>query len=110
MKYFIPEDFYGVFERQIDREYASNAANEKLKCCGKVIYGSISESMNNLRDWSMNKSNYTTHKAIVINIQLIEKCEHPNEKVGVCMNPCTGIKYYKCYCGIEVIPSTFKVK
>lgn len=80
--------------------------NDKLEREGIVVYGP------NDREWYQNEKipRPLRMKALLINIEPVEKCEHRREHVGVEVNLNTRIKYYKCKCGVEVIPNSFKEK
>lgn len=108
MDFFKPEDFISLdnshYETQGQRVAAAKDANEKLEREGRVVYS------NNAHAWLEHNSSISLKKALLINIEPIEKCAHSKEKVVIKCNEKTGISFYECACGVEVIPETFKVK
>lgn len=112
--FFKDEDFpLACNSAFIKAEYVVGIANNKLEREGRIVYsvpGRASESA-----WSDMKCGFNLYSALLINIQPIEKCEHPIEKVKnqLGTQKTVGIYapmqlMYKCECGAEVIPYTFK--
>jgi len=108
MKFFKPSDFAGSGHEPF-AQYAADEANAKLEREGKVVCGYES-----IKTWDQVKPDYSnTHKALLINIEPIEKCTHPSEKVG----PYTSMDvlnnkaehYFRCECGAKVKPKSYEV-
>lgn len=105
MKFFKPDDFdFDTLEQ------CANFANAKLEREGKTVY------TDHITDpfWSDENDKYETHKALLINIEPIEKCEHPKNKIirrrvdfSVINQVATNI-IYECECGARVEPESFK--
>lgn len=120
MKFFKPEDFkYDSFvfgeTNYINIEYASNRANEKLEREARVVYGVIESTFNYLvtkeaLGFGTSPLKLSTHKALLINIEPIEDCKHPKEKVCIKRNLVSHTSWYECSCGVEVEPTTYGVK
>ncbi len=90
----------------------------KLEREGKVVYGSEPEDKETYSAlYGEGNNRYSTHKALLINIEPIEVCTHPKEKVfkkkflsiGPASEGKTPGEYYKCECGARVKPSVFEV-
>lgn len=120
VNFFKPEDFndYGVRDFSTDSSVRYNvaiAANTKLKREGRVVYG---YSMSHEEAWTIGKGAIDTHKALLINIEPLQACLHPKEKVKIsikegfeklegCMVPMYQNESYVCECGARVEPSGF---
>lgn len=113
MKFFKPEDFkYDsvIFEGNlyIKVGYAANRANEKLEREARVVIGSPETN------WDEAGNKIETHKALLVNIELIEKCKHPNDNIkgsmlNVYRDDSNLNKYcFRCECGVQVFPSSFE--
>lgn len=108
MKFFIPEDFSNHLKCSWPAEEMAKLCNEKLEREGKVIYG-IDE-----KDWHIKEpyikstgEKLTTHKALLINIEAIEKCKHPIESIKA--NDPNIIHGFICSnCGAKVKPTSFE--
>lgn len=108
-KFFKPEDFE---MQKFSPEQISDFANRKLELSGKVVY----DCGNGLLTHT---ENYDTiykpiYKAILINIEPIEKCTHPKEKVQtdrvISHDPTLYSNFltFFCECGVRVKPDSFK--
>lgn len=91
MKFFKPEDFspgFGTWNGS--REEAAEWANKKLEKEGQKVDGFITRNGFPHIEFSTGYSN-TTHKALLINIEPIEVCDHI---IGLFFNTITlnGIK------------------
>jgi len=79
---FKPSDFAGSGHEPF-AQYAADEANAKLEREGKVVY---SEKDENDVHWPFHQVDFqgSTHKALLINIEPIEKCMHTvaSSKVG----------------------------
>jgi len=114
MKFFTPEDFefnyMGLKDWPIYAKRISDCANAKLEREGKRIYKS---SYDIWRTERIGKDDFfrgplSTHRAILINIEPIEKCTHPPEKVeSTKYDPAEYTYTYNCSCGARVEPSGF---
>ena len=120
-KFFKPEDFeHPLFSDKytLTINEAVNRANAKLERESKVVYGS------NSRLWTTDpqlpidrpdlniKYEGPSHKAFLINIELIEQCTHPKENVQSvwgkdgCGDP---IMHFECeICSARVQPKGFE--
>ncbi len=49
-----------------------------------------------------------THRALLINIEPIVKCEHPIEKVNFKQFGTFSTDYYQCECGARMKPKQFE--
>lgn len=122
-KFFKPEEavFTGLQgEFMISIDYA----NAKLEREGQVVYLSgdqseISRIKQDEKNYQVISSNFknSKHKALLINIEPIEKCTHPKEKVKVAWDgdknkqgclPRFSEEFYKCECGAKVKPKEFE--
>lgn len=115
MEFFKREDFesYGAGDPRADVfGVMAGLANDKLEREGKVVYG----GMNTTSDGKTNSEPffimridkyYRTHKALLINIEPIESCKHPKEKVSGQYADENGV-IFKCKCGIRVRPKEFE--
>jgi hypothetical protein len=118
MKFFKPEDFkfsdgppktfqYMVND-SVSIEEAARVANAKLEREGKVVYTNVHKL--NLTWYESNSCKEDTHKALLINIEPIETCKHPKEKVCSIRNIMNAneIICWKCECGAKVQPKEFE--
>jgi len=98
-KFFKPEDFspgYGTWMGT--REDAAAFANEKLEKEGRIIYcGDM------FYEWSKIRQKGHNIKAVMVNIEPIEECNHPYKDVTSYPNE----KYMCMRCGVKVKPSNF---
>ncbi len=105
MKFFKPEDFEDG--SLISASCAAGRANAKLVREGKIAYGCLASDGLVI---SMDKDN--THKYLQINIEPIEACTHPAEKVtknlaaGMAMGE-DWYNLYTCECG-ATLKATFE--
>lgn len=109
MMFFKPEDFPIEFG-QHDQSLAAHAANVKLQEEGRVFYSYGSQDLWYSENEAANetKSQVDSVKGVLINIEPLEKCDHPVEKVesySFCHDPKS--KYFKCECGSVVRPQKF---
>jgi hypothetical protein len=79
VKFFQPEDFYvfGQLDTLCTPMEAAEIGNAKLEREGRVVFGVSENSM----FWT-GLSDNDTHKGLLVNIQPIEKCSHPVDKVN----------------------------
>lgn len=109
---FEDRDFEGHGLVMSTKEICAQLANAKLekyiKEHGKVAWcydGSDLDTGNYLW-WTYDKDpGIKKYKAILINIEPIQKCDHPKEKVD-CESEC-GTPVYICECGAKVYPKLF---
>jgi len=106
-KFFTPNDFRYFHNGKLEPVMACDLANAKLERQGISVTGYHYDSIDVAHNFSSIKEfrSSTTHKALLINIEPIETCKHPIEKVT------TRIDWqgrYKCECGFIVVPSGFK--
>lgn len=103
MKFFKPEDFeiiIGWTNIEACKDVAL-IANAKLEREGKVVFGA--------NKWwrELELTNQEpSHKALLINIEAIEKCSHPIEKIRA--NDPNVIHGFVCLCGAKVKPREFE--
>lgn len=111
MKFFKPEDFYIVGDGQMKTpQQASDIANEKLEKEGIIVYSNKSAFTWRLSDESKEC------KALLINIENIEKCTHSSVHVqgGLMVSDTQGNKttinpIFQCTdCQKQVYPIGFK--
>lgn len=99
-------------------EQAQQIFDAWIKENGKVVFGKIevlkSPEGDSFSFFNFCDKNFTTHKALLINIEPIEKCTHPKEKVtgtGI-MNVYPQTKkllpQFECDCGAKVRPKEFE--
>ncbi len=110
MKFFKLEDFQSFYP------FTNNIvdiANEKLERVGKIVYSNEAAFT-----WRFSNESKAT-KALLINIESIEKCTHPEKKVEIVITegfqkqfgqklPVFQSEYYKCECGAKVKPTGFE--
>lgn len=103
--FFVPEDFGGDILTDRYKENIARIANAKLEREGKIVYGLDLAGM-----YGPFETKYSKYKAILINIEPIEKCTHPKEKVRmICEQekPLNTGAFF-CDCGVVVTPESFK--
>lgn len=120
---FNHEDFISVSGNFSINKESARVAQEKLdewiKENGKVVYGCRSQeewhsSIQDERIYSVISSNFKNshYKAILINIEPLEKCKHPREKVRLMDSAAyVGgdlIYGFMCECGSKVKPKEFE--
>lgn len=105
MKFFEPEDFYTKGEDDTRRTplEACEIANAKLEQKGRIVIGSPETN------WDEGGNKIETHKALLINIEPIEKCKHPRSKVWLTdevirsdLYPNAKRTVWKCDCSAKV--------
>ena len=111
MSFFKAEDF--IFDNyEINLKKIADVANAKLEREGKVLYGTIPKISNGRSPefdgpFQITDNDHVTHKALLINIEPIEKCKHEKEKI----KEQRGLPFYpefKCECGAKVKPTSFE--
>ena len=107
VKFFKPEDFKYISKELC--EDAANCANAKLEREGEVVYN-FQDSLE--YGWFKEHKFNNTHKALVINIEPVVKCDHAKEKVKRTIDYSYNNTSYKeswhCECGVEVSPTAFE--
>jgi hypothetical protein len=111
VKFFVEEDFPDTGGYSVEAAYR---ANTKLEREGRVVIGSPET------DWNEIGNRVETHKALLINVELIQKCSHPVDKVnrkehyyehGLVTGPkelvLLGISYECSLCGNIVKPTGY---
>lgn len=121
MKFFKPEDFYKdeCIHCVEDGFRIAALANAQLEREGKVVYG-------NELHWTLKQYSSDTRKALLINIEPVEKCAHPESKISRASIDweslriikdkeafVRAIQYYcmndfRCECGARVKPKEFE--
>jgi hypothetical protein len=111
--FFKPEDFdHPDFNgNSKPPEYMAATANAKLKHEGKIMWHYDNEDR-----WQFSGDDrHSTHRGLLINIEPIEKCTHPAEKVTSQLmkteNKPWGGRYgtiFTCECGAKVQPKEFE--
>lgn len=107
MSFFKPEDFskYASTEKTIPYGFCkamTELCNAKLEKEGEVAYGC---NYDNEKGWAFNiekKFPETTHKALLINIEPISKCEHPLNKCRVVIKSDDVVRRYPSKGGYQV--------
>lgn len=111
-KFFKPEDFHNQPNfHTTSLELAgriATTANEKLEREGlrvNGILGKVWAQIHPSDGWKEINFNQerSTHKALLINIEQIEECKHPNNKIEL-----VNCRYYECECGVKVKPTSFE--
>lgn len=137
LEFFKPEDFegpaalnrwvkHGSYEYTEILKFVSERANQKLESEGKVVTGFYDDPNSGkhpqYESWLFTDKSKPrdSHKALLINIEPIEKCTHPAEKIRQ-MNwsePVEGFNrgfrvtmdaIFQCECGAKVKPKSFEV-
>ncbi len=106
LKFFKPEDFHYQYDHMLTPERASDRANAKLEAEGKVVYNTYADKQ--LETWQQlnNPEGLFKIKALLINIEPVEECKHPEDKISTYAN---GIAEYLCrLCGTRVKPTKFE--
>ncbi len=102
MKFFKPEDF----PQDIDHIRALEIANAKLEREGKICYS------NDLGDdfWVQESGDKWKYKALIINIEPLLPCSHPEYKVNSFIDMTGPEPFYgfQCECGAKLKPKTFE--
>lgn len=118
--FFKPEDFIpNFFEHLIHPRTAAELANAKIEKEGMAVFGSpkgTSTTYVSGQIWNTHNdgTHRDTHKALLINIEPLEICTHPKEKVkhhlgkGINGPFETYRQYFECDCGVIVKPIAFK--
>lgn len=119
-KFFKPEDFDGAGIPCT--ETAADISNSKLEREGKVVWAYDVEDKNHLWWTNPQDDGIKNYKALLINIEPIEQCKHPAEKVssmvktvylsqGLELEPKdfseNSEPFYQCECGATVKPGSF---
>lgn len=115
MKFFRANDFTNHYHSKTQEEcaeYCADIANKRLEQCGKDVY-SVYKSPH---IWQLSPQD-AKHRALLINIEDLEPCTHPEEKVrprvvGLKEQICAEhiIKdVYICECGAKLKPKSFEV-
>ena len=119
-KFFTPEDFRNEIMPNgwISCNDATKCANAKLEREGikAWIYKSKIGEILNITSIEGYRSDLYADSALLINIEPIEKCKHPKEKVKLSQiftirnNTQHGgpMEEYKCECGARVQPASFE--
>lgn len=112
MKFFKPNDFYHEHWinlnsiKPISPVDAAVYANEKIEREGKVLYGNADRPM---ITWFECQEKKDSHKALLINIEPLEKCTHPAKAIFIYRETPDSPIGWKCdECGARVEPSEFK--
>lgn len=97
---------------------AQKKFDEWVKENGKVIYGSISNEVE--ENWAayigVDKDSTDEFEALLINIKNLYPCKHPKEKISFNAHTKRLIEegtphkpmHYRCECGAKVVPEEFK--
>jgi len=116
MKFFVASDFVesskhvgGMIFAETPNAIAERA-NAKLIKDGKVVHTAETDMAGGKVWYQADQLPHPgpTHKALLINIEKIEKCTHPAEKVGGIYQS-GGMPEFQCECGVKVVPESFKV-
>jgi len=114
MGFFKPEDFEGTYNHyqpEMLQRYA-DLANAKLEHEGVIVEGDKYTDTDNCKNgWQVSYGlTSKTHKAILINIETIEKCKHEKVKAQYVTTDDLDnqVVFYKCECGAKVRPTSFE--
>lgn len=102
MKFFKPDDFKERMNIGDPFERMADVANHKLEREGVDVYRTDIDPY-----WKpFGHNNQPTKRALLINIEPIEKCTHPEKSV----NPKQDIGgiWFECACGARVKPKGFE--
>lgn len=113
MSFFKSEDFEC---HDNDPNSLAKTSNSKLAREGKVVYAKVVRF--DFAQWKVDSED-CTHKALLINIEPLEMCAHPKDKVKSYLNTEALYKsgnldlhaymnFYQCECGTRVEPTSFK--
>lgn len=114
MKFFNPEDFNptnsSLYMDMKKAKEAADIANAKLEREGKVVYAR-QYGVGKFDSWSdsgfrSEHEGQCNVKALLINIEPIEKCTHPDKSVKPKQD--IGGIWFECQCGARVVPTEFK--
>src|SRR5258706_11357189 len=85
MGFFKSEDFDCIGGGNMVKENAAHVANAKLEREGKVVWSNSPQAIisNHYQPWCNVELATKTHKALLIGIEKIEKCKHPEDKIRV---------------------------
>ncbi len=117
LKFFKPEDFTkdlhpatNMYGFSITPEVAADLANNKLEREGKIVYGTEPEDKETYSAlYGESKNRHSTHKALLINIENIERCQHLIEDVVILHDyDSYAASTYKCKCGVKLRPTKFE--
>lgn len=105
MEFFTEKDFEGSGISHTAT--AAAIANDKLEREAKIVYTHCLERTWRQIPWDHEKQRGVIFKALLINIEPVERCKHPKEKVT------TNLEYgfewtHICICGAKVQPSIFE--
>lgn len=116
MKFFKVKDIIRLYENMPDDviwcEYLVDRLNTKLFNSGRVVYGQSTDQ----RYWTDINDPSTQYvypesdiKALLINIEPIEQCKHPKEKVKYLEAESEKyVSFWFCECGVKVQPKGFE--
>lgn len=108
MKFFKPEDFQNFVDENSDyAEHCAEAANEKLENKAIKVKGFVNRPQFNYHEFSTGYTN-TTHKALLINIEPLEKCNHEVNKLSMVRLDGDKPRSFVCQCGKTVKPTGFE--
>lgn len=96
MKFFTAEDFFPYFSLHPNTNMTgamAKLANAKLEKEARVVYRPEDAT----EVWIDNEKDKPTHRALLINIEIIAKCEHKNTVIKSHM-----FGLYVCECGAEL--------
>lgn len=118
MTFFKPEDFKKPSHYYLDwlTAYVKmvDIANAKLEKHGRVVYLDEDPARYVSSDARYGCSTFQdkehTHKALLISIEPLKKCTHPEEKVeSYYLEACRPeTKYFKCECGAKLRIKSFE--
>ncbi len=113
-KFFTPEDFDWYIKQDSSlkgfNKELSDFVNAKLERESRTVYCEFPKDSESTLD--LIKFSGATHRARLINIEDIERCTHPKEKVelengNISWSSDRGI-HWKCECGANVQPKEFE--
>lgn len=102
-RFFKPEEFATCADHPEISEKNCDYANAKLEREGKIVFAPTTGSA-----WlSHGQYNQVKYKALLINIEPIEKCKHSSDKIRHSQKH-LSTPVYTCECGAKVTPKEFE--
>jgi len=106
MKFFNESDFNTLKSKgHFTWEEIADLANAKLEKESRIVFTSLDPN-DSWTTWGYDIDGPRTFHALLINIEPIEKCSHPKEKISGRYADENGV-VFKCECGARVSPCQF---
>lgn len=109
MRFFEPNDFKDMFYNStlphVQMEAAANLANDKIWREGQPVYAFYTDR----NSWHIcSEAKNAKRRALLINLETIETCNHPREKVKYKDYVHNEFNQFVCECGAKVKPKEFE--